>query len=117
MKNQLVDLIALSKQASENCFSVHADGSKTPDFKRLTIRVELGDGKTKVYHIKRHRPSVHMADPNMIDTYTTFPDDAWGFYGGRTKRTKWYTNAGLDKKLQALAREIRNKEYVIETGY
>ena len=117
MKNQLVDLVTLSKQPSENCFTVHADGSKTPDFKRLIIRVALGEGKTKVYYIKRHRPNMHMADPNMIDTCTTRPGGVWGFYGDRTKRTKWYTNADFDKKLQALAREIRNKEYVIETGY
>ena len=116
MKNKL-DLIALSKQASESCFIIEKDGSKTPDFKRLTIRVELAEGKTKVYHIKRHRPNMHMADPNMIDTYTTFPNDPWGYDRDRTKKTKWYTADGLDKKLVALAREIRNKEYTIEYGY
>ena len=117
MKKETLDLIALSMQPSENCHTIDKDGTKTPDYKGLTIRVELEEGKTKVYHIKRHRPSNFMLDSNMIDSYTTSLDDTWGFDRDRSKRTKWYTNDNFDKKLTSLTKEIKNKKYTIENGY
>ena len=105
MKN----LKALTKLKSKHCFTINPDGSKTPEYVDLHIRVLNEDGTTKYYQISR---ASYGTRNHMITTYIKLPDATF-YYGTEvSRRCKLYNDEEFEKKLDKLSKEL-SKQNVI----
>jgi hypothetical protein len=105
MKN----LKALTKLKSKHCFTVNKDGSQTPQYIDLHIRVANDDGTTKYYQISR---ASYGTRNHMITTYIKYPDSTFYYGNDVSRRCKLYNDEEFEKKLDKLAKEL-SKQIII----
>ena len=104
-----INLIELSLIKSEYCFTVNADGSRSPQFGRVLIRVENEDGSLKYYNIQR----CHMDKYHSIETYTLQPNRYCYSEDRDNKRYKIYKKEDFDKRLNKISKQLAGLKFKI----
>jgi hypothetical protein len=109
MKN----LKELTKLKSKHCFTIEKDGTQTPEYTDLYIRVLLENGNTKHYRIHRSTFTSDSAK-HMITTYITLPDSTF-YHGDRENgRCKIYKDKEFEIKLEKLSKELEKQNITFQ---
>ena len=104
-----INLIELSLNKSEYCFTVNKDGSRSPQFERVSVRVENNDGSIKYYKITR----CHMDKYHSIETYTIQPNHNSYSGFGDNKLYKLYNKEDFDKRLNKISKQLIGLKFKI----
>ena len=101
------ELVAATLNESTSCFTCK-DGIRVPEYRTVVITVLNENGSKKIYHVSRQ----NNGGSHSIESYTK-PVDATWYNSSTGKNWKQYNNAGFDKRLKKLARELRKENYQV----
>ena len=106
-----LDLVALSKVESTSCFIVGKDGISYPEYERVLIKIDKGDGKRKYINVTRQNRYYEAGLDHSIESYTL---EGEGIYRNETgRRWKMYDTEKFETRLKKLEKELSKVDYKI----
>ena len=106
-----LDLVALSKVESTSCFVIGKDGIDYPEYERVLVKIDMGNGKRKYINIVRQNRYYEAGIDHSIESYIL---EGEGIYINTVgERFKLYDTDKFEARLKKLEKELSKVDYKI----
>jgi len=108
---ETLDLVALSKVESTSCAVIGKDGISYPEYERVLIKIDMGEGKRKYINITRQNRYYKAGIEHIIESYILEGEGMCTNTVG--KRFKLYDTDKFETRLKKLEKELSKVDYKI----